>query len=166
MKKRAPKKATLCFIINKKEGEILLGIKQDKVGKDMWNGPGGKIESTDRSEKHCVLRELKEETGGMTARLADFEKIGVVEFVFHKEKGGDHPKRWKVFIFRICKWSGTPKDTEEMKNFTWFPFGKIPYDQMMPADFEIVPKVIAGESFNAVVHFSRDEKTIEKIEWN
>jgi len=70
---------TLCII--HKEDQVLLGMKKKGFGEGRWNGFGGKVEGEESIEE-AMQREVQEEVGLV---LKDFEKRGVLEFVYQND---------------------------------------------------------------------------------
>lgn len=122
---------TLCFVL--KDDKVLLGLKKKKLGKNLWNGFGGKVESGETIEE-ATRRELEEESH-LIAK--DLTKVGVIDFLFK-----DKPQ-WnqRGHIFLCHEFQGIPKETEEMKP-QWFDKESIPLHQMWVSDTFWVPNVL------------------------
>ncbi|MDP6294012.1 MAG: 8-oxo-dGTP diphosphatase [Candidatus Woesearchaeota archaeon] len=150
--------ATLCVLT--KDDKILLGMKQRNLGKGNYNMPGGMEEESDEDALACALRELHEETDGVTARREDCELCAELHFHFPINK------EWSqvVRVFRVHSWEGEVKDTGEML-WEWLPLPSLPFDRMWDADKHWLPKVLAGEKFKGVFHFKEDEKTVNTPEF-
>jgi len=43
-----------------------------------------------------------------------------------------------------------------MQNPTWFPISEIPYDEMLPADKDIIKRVFEEDTFIGKVRFNKD----------
>lgn len=144
--------ATICCL--KKGNQILLALKTKKIGMGRWNGYGGGIEPGENA-KIAAVRELKEETGekepgddkGIIALPEDLEKIALVDFHNTKSDGSTFVLRGHIYL--VHKWTGELKETEEMINPTWFNIDQIPYEQMMPADKDILPFALSGKKIKA-----------------
>ncbi|HAS00150.1 MAG: hypothetical protein US57_C0002G0049 [Candidatus Moranbacteria bacterium GW2011_GWC2_37_73] len=131
--------ATLLFIVDNRE--VLLAPKLDKIGKDRWNGSGGKPKPQDSSLEECVARETWEELW-ILVRKKYLEKVAVGYFTNIQEDGGS--VIWKVTVYIIEKkyCIGTPASTKEMGNPQWFDMDNMPY--MIAADCFWVPEIFKG----------------------
>lgn len=144
-------KATLTFPI--RDNQILLAIKQKKVGAGKWNGFGGKPEDDDAGIRDTAVRELFEESGhGIIATPGDLEPVAHIDFFFFANTTNEPD--WSVIICLTRTFSGQTRDTNEMKQATWFRFDEIPYENMMPADRDFLPKILAGETFRGRIRFN------------
>lgn len=144
---------TLCIVTD--PSRILLGMKKRGFGEGRWNGFGGKV-TDDETVEEAAEREAKEE-----ARIAvkSLRKIGLIRFTFEND-----PDVLVVHIFTTERYSGEPKETEEMKP-QWFAFADIPYGNMWPADRYWLPYVIEKKQFTGSVHF-KDVNTILTQKFN
>ena len=137
--------ATACFL--KKGNKILLGIKGRHIGEGCWNGYGGGINPGEKPEK-AAIRELFEETnGGIIALPENLNKIAEIDF--HNTKSDGKTFVCKVHFYLVNKWQGSPKETEEMLNPTWFDIDKLPLEKMMPADKKWLPVALSGKKIKA-----------------
>ncbi len=137
------KQLTLCIVQQK--NKILLGMKKRGFGVGRWNGFGGKLEENETIEE-AAKREMLEEIGVESNEL---NKVGILDFEFEND-----PKILEVHIFHITKFSGEPKETEEMKP-EWFDVDKIPYDQMWSDDIYWLPMLLDGKKFKGKFLFDR-----------
>ncbi|MBI5405819.1 NUDIX domain-containing protein [Candidatus Kaiserbacteria bacterium] len=100
---------TATVVLITRENLVLLGRKQGdpEIGVGTLNGPGGKMESTDKNTLDCVIRETQEEF----EIVFDPTKLKkVVIITFHV---GDEP--WQeVHFYRTSAFSGEPQETESM----------------------------------------------------
>jgi ADP-ribose pyrophosphatase YjhB (NUDIX family) len=140
--------ATLSFLIREVKGqpEILLARKMKKITAGFLNGYGGGIEEVDMNTTQGARRELLEEAIIMVP-VTGLKKMAIVDFHNTTEQGEQFTCR--VHIFLCTKWLREPKSTSEMQDPTWYPYDKIPYDEMAPADRYWLPKILAGEMFIA-----------------
>lgn len=138
---------TLCLVYN--STHLLLGYKKRGFGKGRWNGFGGKVNKGESIEQ-AAKRELKEE---INIEPLNIEKRGVITFQFKES-----PEILEVHLFSIDKFTGKPKETEEMKP-QWFTFDKIPYRLMWPDDRFWLPIMLSGKNFKGKVCF-QDLNTI------
>lgn len=156
-------KATLVFPI--KNNEILLAKKMKKIGAGKWNGFGGKPEPLDTSIRHTACRELFEESGyGIVTTPENLIPKAVIDFFFF-DNFSDEPN-WSVAIYVVFDFSGTATGTEEMQNPTWFNLDSIPYNEMLPADRDFLPRVISSETtFTGKVRFNTEMNQVIESEY-
>ncbi len=147
-------KATLVFPI--KNGHILLARKMKKVGAGKWNGFGGKPEPQDISIRDTACRELFEETGhGINTTPEDLIPKALIDFFFFQNNSTTAD--FSVVVYTTETFSGEATGTEEMQTPTWFPIESIPYEEMLPADKEFIPKVLSAKNtFYGKVRFNED----------
>jgi 8-oxo-dGTP diphosphatase len=146
-------KATLVFPI--KNNRILLARKMKKVGAGKWNGFGGKPEQQDVTIRDTACRELFEETGeGIKTIPENLIPKAIIDFFFFDNISDE--ANFSVAIYLIEKFEGEAYGTPEMQTPTWFPVSLIPYDEMLPADKDFVPKLFGTETFYGRVRFSED----------
>ncbi len=132
------KQSTLCFPITKTQ--ILLAMKKRGFGKGKWNGAGGKPQDNE-SIKETTVRETEEETGITPTEL---KEVGIVHFYYSANENWNQ----EVHVFKCKKWTGDIAETEEMLP-KWFNLNDIPYSKMWPDDSHWLPKLLAGEIFEA-----------------
>lgn len=140
---------TLCYLVT--NTQVLLGRKQIGVGAGKLNGPGGGVEDGESIEDACV-REPDEEIK-VKVDKSSLEKSGVVTFYFDKKP------RFEVHIFLARLWEGVPTDTGEMKELRWYDLAKVPLDDMMPADKEWLPLILAGKKIQGEAYYTGDTST-------
>ena len=159
---------TLIFFI-KNETEVLLGLKQKKVGKGKRNGYGGRQEPDDKTIRHTACREVDEETNkGITCFPEDLQPRAIIEFF---EFGNitnvpDH----KVAIYTCSAFTGSAGETKEMTDPQWYDFGPhsikpVPYSDMLPGDREFLPKILQGETFTGKIWFKENFSGVEKSKY-
>jgi len=148
--------AALCFLV--REGKVLLAMKADKIGKDCWNGYGGGIDDGERPIQSAI-RELKEESGVIVS-AENMEKVAIVDF--HNTKSDGKTFICRVHVYLARKWSGEPRETEEMLRPTWFEIKNLPFDCMMPADKVWLPYALGGRKITAKAHYGPFQKTLLK----
>ncbi len=152
--------ATACFL--SREDEILLGWKTRGIGKNRWNGYGGRVEEGE-AVLQTAVRELEEETDGVIVRPEDLEKIAIVHFHNIKSDGSNFV--CVVHFYLVHKWKGDVKETEEMINPTWFKKNKLPFVEMMPADEEWLPIALRGKKIIAHAYLGPfQEKSLAPVE--
>lgn len=128
---------------------VLLGMKKARFGKGKYNGFGGGLAEGESLEE-CVIRETLEEAGII---LVNPERAGKLLFQF-KTGEQDHV----VHFFRASKFRETPKESEKIKP-EWFDEGKIPYNQMWPADKYWLPMLLAGKKFIGRFIYDRESES-------
>lgn len=134
---------TLCIVHQGQK--ILLGMKKVGLGAGRWNGFGGKVEPGEAIDVAAV-RELREE---VCIETSDIRQKGVLEFSFENS-----PKTLEVHVFETTKFTGTPKETNEMIP-RWFDVTKIPYEQMWSDDIHWLPLLLASKTFRGKFHFDQ-----------
>lgn len=133
-----------------KEGDkLLLGMKKRGFGQGRWNGFGGKLQNEETIEQ-AMIREFKEE---VNIDVKEHRKLGVIEFEFLGKE-----EIIEVHIFKILDYSGSPKESEEMKP-EWFNLKSIPYNEMWPDDKYWLPLFLEGKNFKGKILF-KDPNTI------
>ncbi len=147
--------ATVCFL--KKGSKILLAIKSRHIGEGCWNGYGGGVEPGE-TPRETAVRELKEETQGITALPEDLEKIAEIDF--HNTKSDGNAFVCKVHFYLVEKWRGEIWETEEMLNPTWFDISGLPLEKMMPADKKWLPIALGGRKVKANIKFGPFQKKL------
>ncbi|MEK7200573.1 MAG: NUDIX domain-containing protein [Patescibacteria group bacterium] len=137
---------------------ILMGKKTDTIGIDQWNGWGGEVEEGE-TVREAAVREFKEESN-LSAQKEDLKYFGTATF-HNKKKSGV----WFVVIVHIflCyKWRGKLKVGKGMKNPTFIPINRIPFDNMMPADEFWLPRVLAGRKIYDEYWYSQGQQKVER----
>jgi len=155
--------ATLCFLV--REGEVLLAIKTQKIGKGCWNGYGGGIDEGE-TPIQATVRELGEESEIITSP-EHLTKVAVVDF--HNTKSDGSVFVCRVHVFLVKQWVGEPKETDEMITPTWFK--ELPLDNMMLADKFWLPPALSGKKITATAKYGPfqqeliGEVTIQEVEF-
>lgn len=144
-----PRRRTLVYLL--KESKILLAYKKTGLGKDKWNGPGGKCKSNE-NYLQAAIRETKEEIMVIPISL---ERVAMLNFSSPQNPEYSH----KVCVFLVKDWKGIPKETEEMKP-KWFKISKIPYQKMWPDDIYWLPIVLSGKKLRAKFEFDKEESLL------
>lgn len=135
--------ATLVLPIS--DSAVLLAMKKRGFGAGRWNGLGGKVQAGESPER-AAIRELREEIG-VAAEPTSLEPAGVLEFSFEEKEDV-----WRIHIFRLRQWQGTPCESEEMRP-EWHPLGALPFAAMWPADHLWMPAVLSGIAVEGSVHY-------------
>lgn len=140
-----------------KEGQILLAMKKRGFGEGKWNGYGGKMKEGESIEE-AAIREIEEE-GNVVVQKEDLESAGKIDFYF-----SDKPEfNQSVYLFKVTKWQGEPKETDEMRP-QWFFLDKIPYESMWAGDDQWLKRVIRGEKVYGEIHFDEEGKKLVLVE--
>ena len=113
-----------------REGQLLIAqrLPDDHLG-DLWEFPGGKVESGETFEK-CLCRELREELGVGVA-------VGeLVEGISH-----EYPNRKVLIKFFHCNIvSGTPKPLD-CQNLKWVEADELVSYKFPPADAQLLQRL-------------------------
>ena len=146
---------TLCYLVDKNKGEVLLAMKKRGFGVGKVNGVGGKVKAGESIEEG-MLRETEEEIG---VKLSSFEKVGVIDFYFTVSS---EDKDWnqEVHVFIADKWDGEPSESEEMRPF-WTDINAMPLKDMWPDDEYWLPRALAGERIRAAFLFDENERILD-----
>lgn len=135
------------------DGErVLLGKKKVRFGAGYWNGFGGGVEEGETVEQ-SACRETKEECG-LDVAPEHLKKVAHITFRFVDKPDYDHD----VHVFITNKFSGTPKESEEMAP-GWHNLTNLPINEMWPSDTHWVPLVLGqNKTIEATCHFVGTEK--------
>jgi ADP-ribose pyrophosphatase YjhB (NUDIX family) len=151
-------KAVLVYVVTKTE--VLLAVKQDKIGAGCLNGYGGGIEKEDVSHIQAAIRETGEESGGLIVKPEALHLVAVVDFHNRTHEGKKFTCR--VYVYLLNQWEGTARTTKEMANPTWFPKDDLPFNMLMPADPFWLPRVLAGETMYVEAWYGPEQKVLER----
>lgn len=141
---------------------VYLYLKMKKIGSGKRNGCGGKFDPLkDGDIFDTAIRELKEESSVKCTR-DDLKFCAVVEFFYfgNATDTADH----KVAFFTISNYEGEPQEVEphKMQDPQLYDCANLPFEEMLPADREFVPKILAGETFVGKVYFKENFSGVEK----
>jgi hypothetical protein len=78
---------------------------------------------------------------------------------FHNTKSDGQKFVCRVHIYIVKKWTGEPKESEEMLTPTWFAIDRLPFDEMMPADDKWLPYIFEGKKILVKAHLGPFQKT-------
>lgn len=136
----------LLFRDGENEKELMLGMKTRSFGKGKWNGFGGKVAPGEHVDD-AARRELLEEAG---VCATDLQLAGVVLFFF------DGSEDCAPIEMRIYTGSADrePTPSDEMSPIQWFPFSKIPFDNMWADSADWMPSILAGSFTVASYRFA------------
>jgi 8-oxo-dGTP pyrophosphatase MutT (NUDIX family)/Txe/YoeB family toxin of Txe-Axe toxin-antitoxin module len=110
---------------------------------------GGHVDASDPNYDVAALRELKEESG-----LVGRNPQKIYEF---KSNGND------CHVFLVESFSGTPKSTEEVKNWKWYEPQDIPWDKLRDCCHEPLSNFIKqklGKSLKGMLAVEALEKNV------
>ena len=113
------------------------------VGRNLRNGPGGKIEIGE-SPLEAIKREVMEETNLMVDKLTTH---GTLRLVFSDAAEPD----FLVNVFSTCTFDGRSKDLAG--RLQWFAEDRLPFDRMWPDQRYWLPIVLAGGRLDGVCFF-------------
>lgn len=151
------KVASLCFLVDKKNKRVLMGMKKRGFGAGKYNGFGGKVEPGEKIED-AAKRELFEECG-VTA--TNIKHVAELTFFFKTKP------EWNqvVHAFLTEHWTGTPAESDEMLP-VWFGFDKIPFDKTWQDDIHWLPKVLKNKKIRAEFTFGEDNESVIDMKVN
>lgn len=138
------------------ERYVLLARKNAKIGAGCWNGYGGRIERRETILEACV-RECKEESG-LLVYPRELEKIALLDL--HTQEPDETFSSCRVHVFSAHAWEGSPKETSEMRNPTWFRISRLPIGQMMLADREWLPQALTGIKIQGEVWYGPHHESL------
>lgn len=136
-------RATLSLL--RQDGHVILPIKKLKIGAGLRNGYGGGIDEGE-DPLTTTVRETSEECG-ITLAAADVTPAAVVDF--HNITMAGEAFTCRVFVSLIDRWGGDPHETNEMGPPERFPLAHPPLSEMMLADRDWLPPVLAGRTIYA-----------------
>jgi hypothetical protein len=131
---------TLGFIL--RGNELLLKFGVRGVGKDKWNGLGGKLRLNETRDA-CLFREVNEEGGGRF-NLTSANYHGAMTYI------DESPVIRKVHIYSSRDFVGEAKSTPEGE-VKWFNIRRLPKEQMFGDLFLWFKSVLEEKTFNGVV---------------
>lgn len=151
-------KATLVFPVTKTH--VLLPLKLKKIGAGRLNGYGGGPEPGDVTIIDTALRELEEESGGLTGTPEDLHLVAVVDFHNHTHEGVTFTCR--VYVYLAPDLKGEAHTTDEMADPKWFPQDNLPFEKLMPADPFWLPRVLTGETLYVEAWYGPEQRFLER----
>lgn len=130
------------------------------MGENLYNGYGGKVEQNE-TIKEAAIRELEEESQ-VVAKQEDLIEVGIVDFYFPEKPDWNQRVHWYI----LNKFQNKPVETKEMEKPDWFDINNLPYDQMWPADKQLLPKMLENKFLNATITFNGKGESIKNIEFD
>ena len=151
----------LCFLFaDAADGtRVLMGLKKTGFGLGRVVTLGGHIEAGESPEQAAV-REVEEESGVVVAEQ-DLLRAGTIEWIFPANPALD----MSTVLFRAHRWQGEPVETDEILP-AWYPAGGMPYDRMWPDSALWMPRLLAGDYFDAVVTIADDNVNVAGIDFS
>ncbi len=143
-----------------RDDKICLARQKKKISKGKLKGYGGGIEG-DETAPEAAQRELRDESS-VEIELADLIHAGTVTFHNTKESGAMYEIECDVFF--VEKFSGEPRESDEMGPPAWFSSTGIPYDHMMAGDVAWLPAIVTGHRANINIFYGpKHEKMIKSV---
>jgi 8-oxo-dGTP diphosphatase len=148
-------RATLMFVVDEAQQQVLLIRKKRGLGAGKMNGPGGKLDPGE-TEAECAIRETQEELG---VTPIDPAKHG--ELWFHFVDG----LQMTVAVFRATKWEGVAYETPEALPH-WTPLHALPLHEMWADDaFWLREVLLEQKHFLGRFVFDDDTMLAHEMEW-
>lgn len=125
---------------------VHFGIKTTEgaeIGDGTYNGPGGK-KKRGETMAQCLKRESFEE---IRIIPTEYEEVAILLFY------NAGVLRFQVHVYLVTAWEGETKQTKDMQP-AWHKEHEIPYQKMLAADEHWLPKILAGERFNATIRYT------------
>lgn len=131
-----------------KDGKVLLGKKKKEPFKGCWMGPGGKVESGDKSHVQRAIDETWQESGLKICPLRIKECASLEMHYGSKNK-------FQLFVYLTDHYGGLPIETEEMGEFQWFSVENLP-EEIPPGDKLWLKLVLSGIFIEGRIFFQAD----------
>lgn len=148
------------LILPRRQGTLTLAKKKFKVGANLYNGYGGKLEEEDRGNiEVAAVREFNQEAHTAKAEVKDLEKVAIIDF----HKAGTHI--FECHVYFLNDWEGEISESTEMGPPQEFTFDALPYAEMMEADKRWIPLVLEGKLIRGTCYYTEGNKEVEKFEY-
>ena len=148
--------ATLGYVLSP-DGRRVLLVHRNRRPHDAhfgkYNGLGGKLDAGE-DVVTCMRREIREEAGLECEELLLRGTISWPGF-------GKHGEDWFGFVFRVDRWSGTPRDDNPEGTLEWVEVSRILELPLWEGDRYFLPLVFAGNGgqFHGVMPY-RDGRPV------
>jgi 8-oxo-dGTP diphosphatase len=152
----APTLATLGYILSPDGRQVLLihrNRRPDDAHLGKYNGLGGKLDPSE-DVVSGMRREILEESG---LHCEEIRLCGTISWPGFGKKGDD----WFGFIFRIDRWSGTPRADNPEGDLVWVDVERILELPLWEGDRYFLPLVFekTGRQFHGVMPY-RDGRPV------
>lgn len=134
--------------------EVLLGKKTQKTGQGKWNGYGGG-QKPKESLLETVVREVEEELG-VTILADDLSQRGFLEISIRTNLLKKSLTRLSIFV--IYEWAGDFKDSEEMKDPTWWRTDSLP--DIIDSDWLWLPYILKDKKVEGTIDKNIESQTL------
>jgi len=159
--------ATLIFPIIGNRVLLALGKSDKKIGANCRNGYGGGNKANE-SPIQCIMRELSEESGGVTVSADNLKHVANIDF--HNQKKDGTKFICRVQVFTVHTWNGSFKSSAEMLLPAWYSIDHLPFHEMMVGDEDWVPEILGnhGKKFKVTVWYEGpgEKKLLKDTEVN
>jgi 8-oxo-dGTP diphosphatase len=142
--------ATLGYLFSPDGRQVLL-IHRNRRPTDphygKYNGLGGKLE-TDEEVVACIRREIREESG---LECEELTLAGTISWPGFGKQGED----WFGFVFRVDRWSGSPRTENPEGDLVWVDIEKVLELPLWEGDRHFLPLVFehGGRPFHGVMPY-------------
>jgi len=115
----------IAVLIINEDNEVLLGLRNSKLGKNTWAPPGGKLDKFESFEE-CAIREIKEETN------LDIDQL--VYICTTNDIMKDIDAHYITLFFSTTSFHGDIKimEPEKCLEWNWFDPNKLPDNKFFP----------------------------------
>jgi 8-oxo-dGTP diphosphatase len=146
-------KAVTCFIV--KDGNVLLQERpQGKLWGGILNGPGGKVELGESSER-AVVREVQEETG-LIVNAPQSRGTVVLNI--------PTPQTMILSVDIFVARNSSGQETEREGSLAWYPVSELPFQRMWGDQKYWLPAVLDGYSVFARVEYKESSLKLADLE--